>query len=90
MESGGACVRGCAATSGAGVPQMGGVDRDGDGILENADQCPNEPEDRDGFQDRDGCPDPDNDSDGILDPSDACPNDPEDRDGIQDLDGCPE
>ena len=45
--------------------QAGG-DRDGDGILDNVDKCPDEPEDKDGFQDEDGCPDPDNDKDGIA------------------------
>jgi outer membrane protein OmpA-like peptidoglycan-associated protein len=30
------------------------------------DKCPDEPEDKDGFEDEDGCPDPDNDKDGIL------------------------
>ena len=35
-----------------------GPDRDLDGILDPNDQCPDEPEDRDGFQDEDGCPDP--------------------------------
>ena len=35
-----------------------------------------EKEDLDGFQDEDGCPDPDNDGDGIVDRLDACPNDP--------------
>lgn len=38
------------------------------------DRCPNEPEDRDGFEDGDGCPDPDNDRDGILDEEDPCPD----------------
>ena len=33
-------------------------DADGDGIPDNVDKCPNEPEDKDGFQDEDGCPDP--------------------------------
>jgi outer membrane protein OmpA-like peptidoglycan-associated protein len=69
-------------------PNIG--DRDGDGIKDNKDQCPDDPEDRDGFQDEDGCPDPDNDQDGILDEDDDCPNDPEDLDGIEDEDGCPE
>lgn len=54
------------------------------------DGAPNDPEDRDGFQDEDGVPDPDNDADGILDADDRCPNEAEDRDGIQDDDGCPE
>jgi OmpA-OmpF porin, OOP family len=65
-------------------------DKDGDGIKDNVDKCPNDPEDKDGFQDADGCPDPDNDGDGIPDAIDKCPNDPEDRDGFQDADGCPD
>ncbi len=65
-------------------------DRDGDGIPDIDDQCPDEPEDFDGFQDADGCPDPDNDGDGIPDKLDLCPNDPEDKDGYQDADGCPD
>ncbi len=65
-------------------------DKDGDGIKDNVDECPNDPEDKDGFQDQDGCPEPDNDADGILDKDDKCPNDPEDKDGFQDQDGCPD
>ena len=77
------------------APQPGGTeasrnDRDGDGIPDSVDACPDEPEDKDGFQDEDGCPDPDNDRDGIPDAQDQCPNDPEDKDGFQDTDGCPE
>ena len=68
----------------------GKKDSDGDGIYDNKDACPNDPEDFDGFQDEDGCPDPDNDQDGILDVNDKCPNDPEDIDGFQDEDGCPD
>ena len=55
-----------------------------------SDKCPNAPEDVDGFQDDDGCPDPDNDGDGILDQKDQCPNNAEDFDGFQDGDGCPD
>src|SRR5262249_37441269 len=69
-------------------PSIG--DRDGDGIPDDEDKCPDQPEDFDGFQDVDGCPDPDNDKDGILDKDDRCPNSPEDFDGDQDQDGCPE
>ena len=65
-------------------------DRDGDGIPDNLDKCPDEPEDKDGFQDEDGCPDLDNDGDGIPDALDKCPNEPEDKDGFQDEDGCPD
>src|SRR2546429_2243503 len=66
-----------------------GGDRDHDGIPDAQDLCPDEPEDKDGFEDEDGCPDPDNDQDGIPDAQDKCPNEPEDRDGFQDDDGCP-
>jgi outer membrane protein OmpA-like peptidoglycan-associated protein len=69
-------------------PNIG--DRDGDGIKDDVDKCPDDPEDFDGFEDEDGCPDPDNDRDGILDVDDKCPNIPEDKDGFQDEDGCPE
>jgi outer membrane protein OmpA-like peptidoglycan-associated protein len=65
-------------------------DSDGDGILDDVDQCPNEAEDFDGFEDEDGCPDLDNDGDGVLDAQDGCPNDPEDVDGFEDEDGCPD
>tara|TARA_B100000575_G_scaffold268829_1_gene248047 strand:- start:686 stop:2263 length:1578 start_codon:yes stop_codon:yes gene_type:complete len=33
------------------------LDSDSDGMLNSADQCPDEPEDLDGFEDNDGCPD---------------------------------
>ncbi len=49
-----------------------------------------EPEDRDGWEDIDGCPEPDNDGDGIMDPVDKCPNQAEDFDGDMDDDGCPD
>lgn len=49
------------------------ADADGDGLPTGADACPEQPEDRDGFDDLDGCPDPDNDGDGIPDGADACP-----------------
>ncbi|MFL5346249.1 MAG: Ig-like domain-containing protein, partial [Hyalangium sp.] len=52
--------------------------------------CPYGPEDLDGFQDDDGCADPDNDGDGILDVNDRCPNEPETKNGFEDTDGCPD
>jgi len=57
-------------------------------VNDTIDKCPDEPEDRDGFQDDDGCPDPDNDADGIPDDFDTCPNEAEDGDGFEDEDGC--
>ena len=65
-------------------------DRDKDGIKDAVDKCPDEPEDKDGFEDTDGCPDKDNDNDGILDKADKCPNKPEDVDEFEDKDGCPD
>ncbi|WP_222615454.1 OmpA family protein [Persicimonas caeni] len=65
-------------------------DQDGDGLLDNEDQCPMDPEDIDGFEDEDGCPDDDNDGDGIADVTDQCPFVKEDVDGFRDEDGCPE
>ena len=59
-------------------------DTDGDGIYDDEDACPNEPEDKDGFQDEDGCPDPNNDGDKLLDKDDKCPNEYADT-----PDGCP-
>lgn len=66
------------------------VDTDKDGLFDDEDRCPKEPEDRDGFQDEDGCPELDNDQDGIADLDDRCPLKPEDLDRFEDLDGCPE
>jgi large repetitive protein len=65
-------------------------DRDQDGIPDDVDRCPDIPEDKDSFEDEDGCPDPDNDKDGILDAADKCPLEAEDKDGFEDEDGCPD
>lgn len=65
-------------------------DRDGDGIEDLEDSCPDDPEDHDGFVDEDGCPDPDNDADGLADMDDDCPDEAEDPDGFADDDGCPD
>jgi len=64
-------------------------DKDGDGIPDDEDQCPDLAEDRDGFEDADGCPDADNDDDGIIDAEDACPNVPGVRSPDRRKNGCP-
>jgi len=51
----------------------GSDDIDGDGITGKSDRCPSKREDKDGFQDDDGCPEADNDHDGSEDRIDACP-----------------
>jgi outer membrane protein OmpA-like peptidoglycan-associated protein len=91
---------GTGLVAGYGAPEyrvFGGIrfaqdvrDTDGDGLFDDVDQCIKEPEDKDGFEDQDGCPDLDNDQDGILDTVDECPLDPEDVDGFEDEDGCPD
>ena len=57
---------------------------------DESDECPLEAEDRDGFEDDDGCPDPDNDQDSILDGADQCPNEAESPNNYRDEDGCPD
>lgn len=57
-------------------------------IGEDEGPCDGEEEDLDGFEDDDGCADPDNDEDGILDERDDCPDEAEDVDGFEDEDGC--
>lgn len=75
-------------------------DRDGDGILDTADQCPDQP----GEARYNGCPPPsDRDGDGVIDDQDECPDQPgeaqyrgcpppdRDGDGILDaVDACPD
>jgi OmpA-OmpF porin, OOP family len=66
-------------------------DRDGDGIPDVLDKCPDQPENYNGYQDEDGCPDdPDTDGDGVADSHDQCLLEPEDKDGYLDEDGCPD
>jgi OmpA-OmpF porin, OOP family len=86
--------------SAVGVPLVRGVlgvgwaprfyDADQDGIEDEKDECAELAEDRDGFQDGDGCPDFDNDDDGVGDDTDKCPAEKEDADGFEDEDGCPD
>lgn len=67
------------------APDRGYRDTDGDGVLDKDDGAPTEAEDKDGFKDEDGVPEPDNDHDGIPDGEDECPElagEPERR-------GCP-
>jgi hypothetical protein len=82
-----------------GVPVFEGVvalgwaprthDGDGDGVPDDVDQCPELPEDRDGIQDDDGCPEDDADGDGILDGEDACPLVPGVASNERAQNGCP-
>lgn len=96
----GSCGNACIPLDGFNQPEWRGIlgfifepsigDADRDGLKDDIDQCPKDPEDFDDFEDADGCPEPDNDQDGILDVDDECPLVPEDHDGDADEDGCPE
>ena len=73
------------------IVEPSSADRDKDGIPDELDLCPDEPEDGKDPDPHDGCPAAsDRDGDGIPDDSDDCPNEPEDIDGLADHDGCPE
>ncbi len=60
--------------------KFGGSDKDGDGIYDKDDACP----DVKGLEKFNGCPD--TDGDGIIDSKDACP----DVAGLASLNGCPD
>lgn len=91
---------GAGLVAGYGTPDLrlfGGVryspraaDKDADGIDDAKDGCVDDPEDKDRFEDSDGCPDTDNDADGIDDARDKCPDQAEDRDRFEDANGCPD
>jgi outer membrane protein OmpA-like peptidoglycan-associated protein len=80
------------APTGTGTTKViaGGTDKDNDGIMDGVDKCPDRPEDIDGFEDDDGCPDIDNDLDKVLDIADKCGREPETYNGFDDDDGCPD
>ena len=64
------------------------ADVDGDGVPDDKDECPRLPEDLDGFEDGDGCMDPDNDNDFVPDADDRCPNVEAIEGRDEDEDGC--
>ncbi|HEU4384047.1 MAG TPA: OmpA family protein [Anaeromyxobacteraceae bacterium] len=57
-------------------------DRDGDGVPDDEDRCPDVP----GLRVLQGCPDRDSDGDGVMDSEDRCP----DVKGPKELEGCPD
>ncbi|HEX8823551.1 MAG TPA: OmpA family protein, partial [Archangium sp.] len=78
------------ATPAAPTPPPAPLDTDGDGLADDQDKCVKVAEDKDGFQDEDGCPDPDDDVDGFPDSNDKCPRQAETMNGVEDADGCPD
>ncbi len=93
---------GIGVLAGYGVPTVRGFlgirytptshDLDGDRVSDSEDECPQDPEDRDGIEDADGCPeeDPDYDKDGVANVHDKCPEAKETINGFEDEDGCPD
>jgi OmpA-OmpF porin, OOP family len=59
-------------------------------IRDGYDACPTLPEDMDGDEDEDGCPEGDSDGDGVLDYLDQCEGEEETINGFKDDDGCPD
>ena len=72
------------------LPLVSPGDDDRDGLPRADDVCPDHAEDVDGFEDGDGCPDPDNDGDRVPDGADKCPLVGETANGFDDDDGCPD
>jgi hypothetical protein len=62
-------------------PQVSGPDRDGDGVPDARDLCPDEA----GLAKLRGCADVDSDGDGVKDLEDACPKEK----GLVSTHGCP-
>jgi OmpA-OmpF porin, OOP family len=82
-----------AADQGDGADEPASVDDVDDAEREAAirggyDACPDLPEDMDGIEDEDGCPEGDTDKDGVLDYQDRCPEEAETINGFEDDDGC--
>ncbi len=100
--NGGPLKRPCVEGSEYEVADCPDLDLDGDGVKNADDAAPNDAEDMDGYEDKDGRPEPDNDLDGSFDaddkcpvkagpkPNKGCPDDDSDKDGVVDrLDGDP-
>ena len=71
----------------AGAATIG--DRDGDGIRDDVDACPDVAGVLQSDPAKDGCPLDDKDHDGVLDADDACPNEPGERSADPTKNGCP-
>lgn len=94
VGAGAGIVRGIGTPVARGFLQVGYqallTDQDRDGVPDSRDECLRLAEDRDGFEDEDGCPEPDNDGDFVFDDEDKCPTIAPAEDNDQDFDGCPD
>ncbi len=66
------------------------ADKDGDGVPDDADKCPDQKEDGQEPDAKDGCPNDDPDKDGVKGAADKCPDQPETKNDYEDDDGCPD
>lgn len=72
------------------APVVPPTDRDGDGIADGADACPDAMGPRSSNPNENGCPIPtDRDNDGIIDDIDACPDEPGVKSDDAKKNGCP-
>ncbi|RYZ06890.1 MAG: porin [Myxococcales bacterium] len=71
------------------LPPAPEKDRDGDGILDRADACPDVKGEKHEDPAKNGCPPGDRDRDGILDKDDACPDEPGVKSEDPQKHGCP-
>jgi OmpA-OmpF porin, OOP family len=74
------------ATNGCPPPR----DRDGDGVFDPSDACPDEKGQKTDDPATSGCPPADRDKDGVLDKEDACPDKPGARTDDLKTSGCPD
>ena len=65
------------------------TDRDGDGVFDDEDACPDKKGVRTDDPKTNGCPPPDRDDDGVLDAEDACPDVPGVHTNDPKTNGCP-
>ena len=82
-------MAGWAPSSDSDKPTPTHADRDGDGLRDRDDACPDRPGVLSGDPSKDGCPLEDRDDDGVLDQEDACPADPGKPDAEPTHNGCP-
>jgi hypothetical protein len=71
-------------------PSSADADRDGDGVIDAVDQCPDEPAGRHRDLRRLGCPLRDRDQDGVTDNQDQCPDTPRGLQPDPNRPGCPD
>jgi OOP family OmpA-OmpF porin len=88
VQPGDAHILALGVALGLGAPAVRG-DRDGDGVFDDEDACPDVPGRRTSDPKTNGCPRTDRDRDGVFDDEDACPDVPGRRTSDPKTNGCP-